>query len=161
VERREAVKIFLDKVKEAYVQDIRRKGMSSSGRSEQMRQDIKENGNAQLLGVPYFYLLWDKKSPVGRKPSSKMPPVEAIIQWLKNKKTFNIEGDRTKGLKSLAWAIAKKIGKSGTDIHQRKRPALNVDDKIEDARKELASNLAKIGAEAIKKEADKLQNVPS
>ena len=49
----------------------------------------------------------------GREPG-KMPPVEAILQWILNK---GIRPDKGT-VNSLAWAIAKKIAKEGTEYYK-------------------------------------------
>lgn len=159
MERKEAIKQFFDSIAKAYIDDLRSKKLTASGKSEHFREDIKDSGGS-LYGSAYFYLLWSKKNPQGRKPG-KMPPIEAIIQWLKDKKTFQIDGDQTKGLRSLAFAIAMKIKKRGTDIYLNKRPALNVDDKIESYRKDLVKNLMQAAKQPIVEEVNKMQNVTS
>lgn len=157
--RQESIKIFFDSIAKAYIEDLHSKKLTASGKSEAFNQHITVDGGT-MTGTPYFYLLWNKKNPVGRRPG-KMPPVEAIIQWLKDKKTFNIETDRTKGLRSLAFAIAMKIKKRGTDIAMNKRPSLNVDDKIEEYKKTLMTQLSSAATRPIKDQVGQIQNVAS
>lgn len=47
----------------------------------------------------------------GRK-AGKMPPVSAILDWLKVRGMTSVR--KNQSIKSLAWAIAKKIAKEGT-----------------------------------------------
>jgi hypothetical protein len=136
--REEAVTVFLNKVKQAYIEDQKAKGIISSGKSAESLKITATPTLGQVIGAAYF-----TQQKIGRKPG-KFPPIEAIIQWLKDKKTFNVEGDRGPGLKSLAFLIARKISKKGTDIFMRKRPGLSVEDKILEARKELAQNVGTI-----------------
>lgn len=159
MERKDAIKQFFDSIAKAYIEDLRSKKLTASSQSENFREDVKDGGGT-LYGSKYFYLLWNKKNPQGRKPG-KMPPIEAIIQWLKDKKTFQIDTEKTKGLRSLAFAIATKIKKIGTDIFLYKRPALNIDEKIESYRKELVKNLSEATKKPIMEQVDKMQNVTS
>lgn len=159
MERKAAIKQFFDSIAKAYIEDLRSKRLTASGQSEHFREDVKDAGGT-LYGSKYFYLLWNKKNRQGRKPG-KMPPVEAIIQWLKDKKTFQIDVDRTKGLRSLAFAIALKIKKKGTDIYLNKRPALNVDEKIQSLKEDLIKNLLEAAKQPIVDEVNKMQKVTS
>jgi hypothetical protein len=141
--REEAVQIFLNKVRLAYVDDQKAKGIVSSGKSAESLKTTVSPTLGQLLGAAYF-----TQQKLGRRPG-KFPPIEAIIQWLKDKKTFNVEGDKGPSLKSLAFLIARKISKQGTDIYLKKRPALSVEDKILEARKELAMNVGNIAKQKL------------
>ena len=60
----------------------------------------------------------------GRKPGARMPPPDAIEQWIRIKplKLRNRQGEFIKStesnIKSAAWAIAKSIGENGIEgIH--------------------------------------------
>lgn len=57
----------------------------------------------------------------GRKPG-KQPPIDSILEWLEKK---GITADIS--LRSLAFLVARKIGRVGTDIYLGKRPALALD----------------------------------
>lgn len=137
MDRKEAITAFMDKVKKLYIEDQLEKGITASGASAKSLRTEASYDGGQLYGFAYLRYQFD-----GRR-AGKMPPVEKIIQWLKDKTSFRIEFDRTKGLRSLAWAIAKKIAKQGTDINQGKRPGLSIQEKLEDSRRELAKELLK------------------
>ena len=55
----------------------------------------------------------------GRAPGSKMPPVDAIAQWVAQKKILNKNGKgkrkdaNSKAVRAVAFAIAKSIAKKG------------------------------------------------
>lgn len=132
MERREAVKEFLDKVTKAYIDDQKAKGIRASGKSAQsIKQEITPE-TGRLLGAHYFTY-----QRIGRRPGA-MPPIEAIKQWIKDKH-----------LQLNPWAVAKSIAKKGTDIFRGKRPGLSIEDRILEARKEFAKNLAGIVKEQI------------
>ena len=64
----------------------------------------------------------------GRK-AGKMPPVQNIFEWIRNKRTIQVETiskspDRIAATRSLAYVIAKKIGKEGTKPQPFAVPAL-------------------------------------
>ena len=147
--REEAVKIFLEKTLKAYREDQAAKDITASGASAaSLRTDQNEQGG-KLFGVGYF-----KYQFSGRKPG-KMPPIDAILNWINVK---GIATDTTeKGLLSFAFAIAKKIAKSGTDIFQSKRPGLNVDEKILEYRKELVQNIISSVKHDMKESVEKLK----
>lgn len=130
MKQEDAVRIFMDKLKLAYITDQNQKGIRSSGESAASLHWFFKPTGAEMWGSHYFY-----QQEHGRKPG-QMPPVEAIIEWIRAK---HIQADISD--ESLAWAIAKKIAKSGTDIYQHKRPALDVSKPLEDLKKELIANL--------------------
>jgi hypothetical protein len=75
--------------------------------------------SGELYAKHYWYSLVH-----GRKPG-KMPPIDSILDWLTNK---GITADIS--LRSLAFLIARKIGRVGTDIYLGKRPGLALDEII-------------------------------
>jgi len=131
--RKQAIEQFLNKVRDAYIQDQRQKGIRASGRSAEALRIDPAFDYGRLYGSSYMQF-----QASGRRPG-KFPPLEAIIEWMRHK------GIRPTDIteKSLAFLIARKIARAGTDIYQGKRPALNVEDKILEYRKELAANLLK------------------
>lgn len=113
---------LLDGVREAYLEDQLSKGIYSSGISaKSLRTEVKET-EGTLYGAKYFI-----QQKQGRKPG-KFPPISAIFAWIKLKGIK--PRDNKTSERQLAFIFAKKIATSGTDIFQKKRPALNVDEKI-------------------------------
>ena len=128
--KKEAIANFLEKVKLAYIEDQQAKGIRASGQSAQLfRTQAKETGGT-LYGAAYLHF-----QKQGRRPGG-FPPIESILQWIKDK---GIKAEISN--ESLAFLIARKIARLGTDIYRGKRPALNVDTKIEELRKELVQNI--------------------
>lgn len=109
------------------------KGLYSSGKSADSLQSDSNTEGGLLYGSAYFY-----QQIVGRKPG-KMPPVSDIIAWIEAKQikpeTGTVEG--------LAWAIAKKIAREGTDINEGKRQGLDFINIVGKNRDELVKNLIK------------------
>jgi hypothetical protein len=63
------------------------------------------------------------------RAAGKMPPVQNIFEWIRNKKGIQIESiskspDRIAATKSLAFVIAKKIAREGTKARPFASPAL-------------------------------------
>lgn len=129
--RAEVIRDFFEKVKAAYIEDQLAKGIRASGKSAQSLRIQSNTTAGKLYGAAYIHF-----QKVGRKPGG-FPPIEAIRQWIKDKGIVpeNISE------KSLAFLIARKIAKSGTDIFQKKRPGLDVTQKIEQFRQDLVKGI--------------------
>lgn len=152
MERIEAVKIFFEDVRKAYIEDQKAKDIRASGRSAESLR-IELSPAYRLYGSSYIHF-----QKVGRKPGG-FPPIEAIIEWLKEKKTFRIDDERGPGLRGLAFLIARKIAKKGTDIFLKKRPALSIEEKIAEFKKDLVKNLTTVEKEKIKEAIQKIKKV--
>lgn len=129
----EAVAKFLKRISDAYVRDQDAKGIRASGRSAASLRTVTEPAGGRLFGKGYFHF-----QKVGRRPG-RFPPIDAILNWIHEK---GISSDIPE--KSLAFLIARKIARAGTQIFQGRRPALNVQDDILEARKELVKEIAEI-----------------
>lgn len=82
-------------------------GMNASGQWLASLEPRVENGQGQIWGMDYTYWLAH-----GRAPSEKMPPITPLISWVTVK--FGIGGNEAK---SIAFAVAKKIQKEGTEYY--------------------------------------------
>lgn len=122
----------MQKVVAAYRQDQIDKNIRASGASGDAFRSEADFDSGKVFGKAYVYFQMN-----GRRPGG-FPPLESIIQWIQDK---GITPDIP--IRSLAFLIARKIAKTGTDIYQRKRPALSIEDKIKGYREELAKNLLK------------------
>jgi hypothetical protein len=130
VTRKEAVKDFLEKVRMAYIEDQKAKGILASGKSAAAFRIDTTAALGRLYGSHYLHFQRQGRGPGG------FPPIESIIEWIKIKR---IQADIPE--KALAFLIARKIAKAGTDIFLRKRPALSVEGKMDELRKELVKNI--------------------
>lgn len=87
-------------------------GMKASGRWERELAVFYKRMSVALFGEHYTYYLVN-----GRK-AGKMPPVKAIKQWIEDKGiASNIKGKIS--VSSLAFLIARKIGREGTRYYRR------------------------------------------
>jgi hypothetical protein len=91
---------------DAILSDIRKfyeaSGKKASGEFGKGLEAIYEPNKGTIRGFVYL---------AGRK-AGKMPPVGAILNWLKIRGIRSVR--KNQSVRSLAWAIAKKIAKEGT-----------------------------------------------
>ena len=115
----EIITRYLEGVAEAIKTDAVNKGQKIPADSFEVR--VGNDGTVSLLAADYFqYLVF------GRGPG-KMPPVEKIQAWAKKIPLKGLDDlGRFITDKSLAWAIAKKIAREGTDIFQGKKPGIDL-----------------------------------
>lgn len=90
-------------------------GMNASGQWLNSLEPRVVNGVGEIWGMDYTYWLAN-----GRKPG-KAPPITPLINWVNAK--FGIGGAEAK---SIAFAVAKKIKKEGTDYYPDGTDLLNV-----------------------------------
>lgn len=112
----ELIEKTLGNIASRIVQDQEGKGMRSSGRSADSLEVRMNEDGGELWGADYFYF-----QVFGRRPG-KQPPIQSIEEWIEAK------GIEPVGIsvKSLAFLIARKIGRLGTNIFSGKVPGLAV-----------------------------------
>ena len=113
----ETIKEFLERVSQKIVQDQNAKNITASGLSAQSLRTEVDTDGGKLFGIDYF-----KYQVRGRAPGG-MPPVKSIEDWIVSK-GIHPEGGGT--IEGMAWAIAKKIEKNGTEIFRGSRPGLDI-----------------------------------
>lgn len=109
---------FLDGIRTDMIQDLKDKDLSD-GDLNMVNKSEADSG--ELVGDAHYYYLVH-----GRRPG-KQPPVNNILSWLEKKGIAPTDIS----IESLAFLIARKIGRVGTDIYLNKRPALALDQIIE------------------------------
>ncbi len=123
---KESITQLLEQIRLGIIEDQEDKNIRASGASaKSLKYKVKEvSGNitGTLVGYNYFY--WQE---YGRSPGT-LPPIEAIKKWIKAKGIKPVDISET----SLAWAIAKKIQKSGTRAKRNESPRLAVAGIIQD-----------------------------
>jgi hypothetical protein len=119
------------------IKDIRASGASANSLKQSSTETSGEIKGLRYIGAQRF----------GRRPG-KFPPIDDIKQWIDDKgiNPTDISKD------SLAFLIARKIAREGTDIYTNKRPALAVSDIIEVRLDELKSNLLSDKVQEIRKQ---------
>lgn len=90
-------------------------GMNATGSWLNALEARSVNGNGEIWGMDYTYWLAN-----GRKPGTA-PPVSALIPWINAK--FGIGGNEAR---SIAFAIATKIKKEGTNYYPEGTDLLEV-----------------------------------
>lgn len=140
--RKDAVTIFMARIKQAYIDNQKASGIFASGKSAASLRYTAEPTLGQLFGADYFAY-----QKLGRRPG-KFPPIGNLIEWVKIKLGITDEAKAT----GVGYAIRNKIAKQGTDIYLKKRPPLSIEEKLLEARKELALNLLSIEKDKIKEQ---------
>lgn len=90
-------------------------GMNATGNWINALEPRVENGNGAIYGFDYTYWLQN-----GRAPGA-MPPVSALIPWVSAK----LGKSGREGV-SIAWAVAKKIQREGTNYYPEGTDLLDV-----------------------------------
>lgn len=90
-------------------------GMNATGNWIESLDARAVDGNGEIWGMDYTYWLQNGRSP------GAMPPVSALIPWVSAKLG---KGGR-EGV-SIAWAVAKKIQREGTDYYPEGTDLLDV-----------------------------------
>ena len=134
---KDAISKFLKDVSAAIKKDQRDKGIVSSEESAKSLRETATNTEGKLIGRAYFFQQFK-----GRRPG-KFPPIEDIIQWIRNKGISPVDISE----RSLAFIIARKISRLGTDIFQKKRPGIDINKITEDRLPTLMSDIKKIKRE--------------
>ncbi len=126
---------LLDGVRNAYIEDQTAKGVRSSGQSAKSLRKVITPTSGSLFGAHYFY-----QQRNGRRPG-KFPPISAILDWIRIKGITPRDSNTTE--RQLAFLFARKIANSGTDIFMKRRPALDVDQRIQELFLEFRKKVAK------------------
>lgn len=101
------------------------KDFVASGRSLRSYEVVITQNTVELLWASYLRFSLEG---VGRRPGS-YPPINAIVQWLKQKK-IKPEG---MSLNGLAFIIARKMAEEGNLVFRKKRSGIDLDDIIENS----------------------------
>ncbi len=120
---------FLEGIRTDAVNDLRAKNISQGDIGMETKAD---QTSGELSGNHYWYYLVH-----GRKPG-KQPPIDSILGWLQKKGITSDIPER-----SLAFLIARKIGKLGTDIYLGRRPGLALPEIVEKREKEFDDEIDK------------------
>lgn len=108
IKARGLVLLEFEKMKQDLISKHLELGMKASGKWIDSLEVIEQEITVKLIGEKYTDQL-----VYGRKGGTR-PPIQAIENWIVNKGfSYNIP------LRSLAWAIAKKIEKDGTRYYQQ------------------------------------------
>lgn len=124
---------LLDNIKKVYIDKQTSQGIRSSGKSaDSLRVEASDKAGA-LYGAKYFY-----QQKFGRKPG-KFPPIDDILDWIRAKGITPREPKTTQ--RQLAYLFARKIAQSGTDVYQKKRDGLEVEQEVEILAKQFSEKL--------------------
>lgn len=94
---------FLNELRELFVAYLAANNRNATGRSEASLQVVPTNNGGQLIGGSWIFYTFTGRGP------GQLPPISAIIDWL-----------NARGLpRAMAWNVAKKIARKGTDLFQQ------------------------------------------
>ena len=130
---------FLKNVISDIKEDQETKNIRASGASANSLKPRSTEKSGEITGFRYI-----GAQRFGRKPGkfpkwSKEEGFKELKEWMEIKNIKPKEPDMP--IDTLAFLIARKISREGTDIYTNKRPALAVSDIVEIRLDELKSNL--------------------
>lgn len=96
-----------DKVKDDIIANYYAKGMKASGDFPNSLEVVYEKRTVSLWGSKYVEQL-----EYGRRPSSSLPPLQSIFNWIIDKGIMS-RAEKEYKIKSLAFVIARKIQREG------------------------------------------------
>lgn len=130
-----SIRKFLSTIREGLRQDMKAKDLVSSGNSSASMhiesEAKKEQAAGQLWGKHYI-----QQEITGRRPG-RFPPIDRILEWIKQRGI--VPDDISE--RSLAFLIARKIARRGTEIFQGKRPGLDLKGIVQAAEPEFRKDL--------------------
>lgn len=123
---------FLENSRKGILNNYHKKGLRASGRTEQEMRVANVQGRdkqgafpetmSATLEGPSYVIFED----LGRK-AGRFPPIQSIQQWIRQK---GIQPEGTT-IRSLAYLIARKIAREGTEIHKNKQKGLEIQKVLE------------------------------
>lgn len=120
------------------IADQEEKGIRASGASARSLEVVMNDAGGDITGFKYIGAQIE-----GRRPG-KFPPIDDIISWIQHKGLqFDI------AIESLAFLIARKIARFGTNIFSGDAPALFLKGIVQEGTAELAKGIAKNSVEEI------------
>lgn len=137
---KEVIFSVLEVIRRRIISDQESKGIRSSGKSAKSLAIFNISKGGELRGDDYF-----QQQISGRRPG-RFPPIKNILEWI------DAKGISPDGIskKSLAFLIARKMARQGSDIYLRRRPALSVKDAVTETKPMLKAELIKAGKIEIK-----------
>ena len=134
---RDLISNFLASVRQGIVNDLKSKKISDGDLG--MKHTAEETSGV-LTGYGYYYYLVHGRAP------GKQPPVEAMLSWIQKRGIQPTDISQ----KSLAYLVARKIAREGTDIYTGKRPGLALKDILKERNEQFSQELREKYREDIK-----------
>ena len=133
---KDAIRIYLTKVRDEIFRRQRALGIRASGFSDENTKVVVNNKSGGYLNAPLY--LYTNFKGIGRKPGT-MPPIKSIQEWIKQR-----------ALKLNAWAVAMSIKKKGTRIFYDRRRGIDFISIQQKYMDEFLSNIASVYVDKIK-----------
>ncbi len=117
-------------------------GITASGASADSLRVEADAISLRVIGSAYFFQQVvgrnPGKFPFGRGDIPSWKPGGSIYEWITQKR-LSFSGITQK---SLAYLFSRKIAEKGTDVHQGKRPGLNISAVFQKIKGDLLASLA-------------------
>jgi hypothetical protein len=131
---KQAIGLLLERVRKGLIDDMSDKNMRASDKTAASIKPKNGDLDGSLSALRSIGALISGRRPTGSGASRGTPSLyEQIREWIDNK-GISPDGDMTK--ESLAWAITKKIHKSGTRSSRNQAPKLDLNGVVEVSVKE-------------------------
>jgi hypothetical protein len=138
--QQDIISAYLNAVMEGIKTDAAAKNQKIPVKS--FRVEVNED-KGTLFAADYFQYVVNGRGP------GKMPPLESIADWIEQNNieirprensdgTFSI----TNSYQSLAYAIAMKIAREGTDVFTGKKPKIDIDKAVQEPMENFLKQIA-------------------
>lgn len=108
------IKQCLNQLAERYKSELKDAGKTATGTLVNTVQCIAEI-NGQYVEISFLLESYWKYVENGRRAGAPMPPVSAILDWIKIKKIVPSSTGKAKSSQQLAYVIAKSISEKGIE----------------------------------------------
>ena len=136
----ESIFIILERIKTQMIRQYESKGIKASGSFSRNISISRQGRFKVVLRLPFYaeYITKFKSNRGGRGPGG-FPPMDAIVQWIKDKglqlrdfTTGRFKAKTDTNYRQAAYLIGRKIASQGTDIYKGKRQPIDLDEIIND-----------------------------
>ena len=128
--------------------EARREAPRDTGAGVESMRAVSSGQQAEIRALPHMIVM-----DQGRRPGQKMPPVDAIQDWVTRRAgrgQIRLSGgatDRVKQARGIAWAIARAIAKNGIEgrkyIEKSTQKALRTREWRDDVTRQIEKHLRK------------------
>jgi hypothetical protein len=135
----EIVEATLGQMVTAIKEDQSLRGIIASGKSAGSLSASSSPTGGDISGASYIYFQIYGRGPGG------FPPLQSILEWIESKGIEPVDISK----KSLAFLIARKIARLGTNIFSGKSPALALSTIVQEGAASAAQAIANVTREEI------------
>lgn len=130
----EILQQYLEDIQSDFLSAYRNDGFEASGNTERELEVELQGFKGVLKGPDYLFAMVTGRGPGG------FPPLEFIEDWIVAK---GITPDGDISLQSLAFLIARKIARQGTDVFEGKREGIDIEGIVSKRTQEVTKIIAR------------------